>query len=242
MKNLENKIFKNFPLICIALLPILLITGPFLPDLCVVLVCIFFFANIIREKNYSLLKSKFFVIFLIFFIYLVLNSLIKYFDFDNLRSSLSYLRFGVFTVAVIYFIEKNNKILKWIFYSFLISFLILIIDGYNQYFYKVNLFSTPVDILSGRIRFLLNDDYILGSYLSRLYPIFLGLTFIYLKMKKIIFFVSFLFVLIETLIFLSGERVAFFFNTMSAIFIIVMIQRFKYIRFVTLVISFGIIF
>ena len=124
---------------------------------------------------------------------------------------MSYLRFGVFTVAVIYFIEKNNKILKWIFYSFLISFLILIIDGYNQYFYKVNLFSTPVDILSGRIRFLLNDDYILGSYLSRLYPIFLGLTFYLFKdEKKIIFFVSFLFVLIETLIFLSGERVAFF--------------------------------
>ena len=86
---------------------------------------------------------------------------------------------------------------------------------------------------------LFNDQYILGSYLSRLFPVFLALTFLLFKdKKKFIIFISFLFVLIETLIFLSGERVAFFFNTLSALFVIIMIKNYKKIRLITLLLSF----
>ena len=51
-----------------------------------------------------------------------------------------------------------------------------------------------------------------------------------------------LFIFIEVLIFLSGERVAFFFNTLAAIFIIIMIENFKKLRLLTLISSFIIIF
>ena len=47
-------------------------------------------------------------------------------------------------------------------------------------FFKTNIIGTPVDLPSGRIRFLFNDEYILGSFISRLFPIFLGLTFYYI--------------------------------------------------------------
>ena len=59
--------------------------------------------------------------------------------------------------------------------------------GYLQYFFKFNLMGKEIDILSRRIRFLFNDDYILGSYLSRLFPIFLGLTFLIHKNSIIIY-------------------------------------------------------
>ena len=79
----------------------------------------------------------------------------------------------------------------------------------------------------------------MGSYLSRLFPIFLALTFLlFYNKKNYIILISFLFVLVETLIFLSGERVAFFFNTLAAIFIIVLINKFKKIRLITLLLSF----
>ena len=97
----------------------------------------------------------------------------KYYDIHNLRSSLGYIRFGIFSIAVIYFLEKEKKILKWTFLVFLISFLLLIIDGYIQYFIKENILGNPVDEGSLRIRLLFNDQYILGSYLSRLFPVFL---------------------------------------------------------------------
>ena len=239
MSNFKEKILITFPSVLISLIPLFLITGPFLSDLSVVLVCIFFLINIFLNKEYFFFNNKFFLFFFIFFIYLFVNSLLKYYDFNNLRSSLGYLRFGVFSLGVIYFIEREQKVLKWTFLVFLISFMLLIIDGYIQYFIKENILGNPVDEGSLRIRLLFNDQYILGSYLSRLFPVFLALTFLLFKNKKnFIILISFLFVLIETLIFLSGERVAFFFNTLSALFVIIMIKNYKRIRLITLLLSF----
>ena len=240
MSSLKEKTLITFPAYLISLIPLFLITGPFLSDLSVVLVCIFFLINIILKKEYSYFNNRFFIIFFIFFIFLFINSLIKFYDFHNLRSSLGYLRFGIFSLAVMYFIEKEKKLLRWTFYIFIICFLLLIFDGYFQYFIKENIFGNPVDLGSKRIRLLFNDQYILGSFLSRLFPVFLALTFLlYSNKKKYIISISFLFVLIETLIFLSGERVAFFFNTLSAIFIIILINKFKKIRIITLLLSFS---
>ncbi len=239
MLNFKEKILITLPSLLISLIPLFLITGPFLSDLSVVLVCIFFLINIFLNKEYSFFNNKFFLIFLIFFLYLFVNSLLKYYDINNIRSSLGYLRFGIFSLGVIYFIEKQKRILNWTFLVFLICFVLLIIDGYYQYFIKENIFGLAVDHKSFRIRFLFNDQYILGSYLSRLFPVFLGLTFLLFKNNKnFIILISFLFILIETLIFLSGERVAFFFNTLSALFIIIMIENFKKIRLITLLLSF----
>ena len=242
MSNFKEKILIKFPAFLISLLPLFLISGPFLSDLCVVLVCIFFLTNIFLNKEYNFFNNKFFIIFSIFFAYLVINSLIKFYDYNNIRSSVGYIRLGIFSLGVAYFIEKENKLFKWIFYAFLICFVILIIDGYIQYFFKINIIGTPVDLPSGRIRFLFNDEYILGSFISRLFPIFLGLSFIIFKnKKKFIIPVSILFVFVEVLIFLSGERTAFFYNTLAALFIIIMINNFKKIRLITLLTSFVLI-
>tara|TARA_Y100000590_G_scaffold462090_1_gene625298 strand:- start:1826 stop:3076 length:1251 start_codon:yes stop_codon:yes gene_type:complete len=242
MLNLKEKILITFPALLISLLPLFLVSGPFLSDLCVVLVSIFFLTNIFLKKEYFFFNNKFFIIFLIFFVYLVINSLIKYYDFNNIRSSVGYIRLGIFSLGVAYFIEKEKKLLTWIFFVFLICFMILIIDGYIQYFFKANIIGTPVDLPSGRIRFLFNDEYILGSFISRLFPIFLGLSFIIFKnKKKLIIPISILFVFVEVLIFLSGERTAFFNNTLAALFIIIMINNFKKIRLITLLTSFFLI-
>ncbi len=243
MLSFKDNILVTFPSLLIVIIPFFLITGPFLSDLSVVLVIVFFLINIIIHKEYYLFNNKFFFIFFIFFLYLVFNSIIKFYDINNLRSSLGYIRFGIFALAVCYFIEKKPNLLKWLFIIFLFCFLLLVVDGYLQYFLKKNIFGYPVDIRSMRIRFLLNDDYVLGSYLSRLFPIFLALSFLLFKnSKRYMIPISILFVLIEVLIFLSGERVAFFFNTMAAIFIIIMIENFKKLRLLTLISSFLIIF
>ena len=103
---------------------------------------------------------------------------------------------------------------------------------------KENLFNIKVD-LSGRISSLFGSEYVMGSYLSRLFPIFLATTFYLFKEKKrYILLISILFIMIEILIFLSGERAAFFFNTFAAIFVIIMIRDFKKIRLMSLIVSF----
>lgn len=238
---MQEKTLIIFPSILISLLPITLISGPFLSDLSVVLIGIFFLINVFKNKEFEFLNSKFFKIFIIFFIYLLLNSLIKFYDINNLRISVSYLRFGLFFMAVYYFLEKKPDLIKWLFFVFCISFGILIIDGFAQYFLKTNFFNVTLE--QGRVTSLFGSEHILGSYLSRLFPIFLAITFLlYKNNKNYVLAISLLFILIEILIFLSGERTAFFFNTLSALFVIVMLKNFKKIRILSLTVSLILIF
>ncbi len=241
MSNVKERVLVTFPSILISLIPLFLITGPFLSDLSVVLVSIFFLINISVKKEFSFLKNKFFLFFMIFFLYLLFNSIVKYYDIHNLRTSLGYVRFGLFSLGVFYFVNQNKKILNWVFYVFVFCFLALTLDGFIQFVFKENLLNTKVD-LSGRISSLFGSEYVMGSYLSRLFPIFLAITFYLFKEKKhYILFISILFVMIEILIFLSGERAAFFFNTFAAIFVIIMIKDFKKVRLISLIVSFFLI-
>jgi len=242
MTLFKNNFLIIVPCLLISFMPLFLITGPFLSDLSVVLVGIFFLINIILKKDYDFIKSKFSIIFVIFFLYLLINSTVNYYDYHTVRVSLGYLRFGLFSLGVFYFLEKKQELLKWLFYTFIFCFIILIFDGFYQYIFKYNIFNVQVDP-SGRVSSLFGSELVLGSYLARLYPIFLGLTFYLFKTKKkIILFVTFLFILTEILIFLSGERSAFFLNTLAAIFVTLMVRDFKFIRFISLTLSLILIF
>ena len=242
MSLFKNNFLIIVPCLLISFMPLFLISGPFLSDLSVVLVGIFFLINIILKKDYDFIKSKFSIIFVIFFLYLLINSTVNYYDYHTVRISLGYLRFGLFSLGVFYFLEKKQELLKWLFYTFIFCFIILIFDGFYQYIFKYNIFNVQVDP-SGRVSSLFGSELVLGSYLARLYPIFLGLTFYLFKTKKkIILFVTFLFILTEILIFLSGERSAFFLNTLAAIFVTLMVRDFKFIRFISLTLSIILIF
>ena len=51
----------------------------------------------------------------------------------------------------------------------------------------------------------------MGSYLSRLFPLLFALFLVKKKQKYEIYFIGVLFILVDVLIFMSGERAAFFF-------------------------------
>jgi O-antigen ligase len=78
---------------------------------------------------------------------------------------------------------------------------------------------------------------ILGSYLSRLFPLLFALFLIKKKQKFEIYFIGILFILVDVLNFMSGERAAFFFLNLSTIFIIILIKKYQKFRLVTFIIA-----
>ena len=235
MTLLRENYLVFFPALLISLLPIFLITGPFLSDLSVVIVCIFFLINVFKNKELSRLNNKFFKYFLIFFINLVFNSLIKFYDINSIRVSFSYLRFGLYVLAVIYFLDKEKRLIKWLFYCFLFCFVSLLFDGFYQYFFKENLTGYSLGH-EKRISSFFYDDYILGSYLSRLTPLFIGISILlFHNKKKNLILIFILFILIQTLIFLTGERASFFFSLLSILFFLFMAKDFKLARLLGLI-------
>ncbi len=226
----EKIIFYTIPTLLFSLLPFFLITGPFLSDLSVSVISILFLIYCIKTKNFSFFKNKYFYFFLFFWLYLVLNSLIKNFNLDSFKISFFYFRYGVFIIAIVALIEVNDRFIKFFFYCILLCFTILILHGFYEYFYDLN--------LDGRVSSFFGDEKILGSYLVRLWPIFFGLSiFYYNKTNKLFIFLVLIFVLSEALIFLSGERAAFFFINLSAIFVILLSKKLLKLRLITLFLS-----
>lgn len=240
-KNFDKLIFFKVPTYLFVFLPFFLITGPFLSDLALTFISLIFLIYCISKKDFSYLKNRYFYFFLIFWIYLNINSLFNFIDFTSLKISLSYLRFGIFAVAVYALLNFDSRFLKNFFYCLLLCFLVLIIDGFIQYFYDKNLFGWP-KFHPYRVSSFFGDELILGSYISRFFPILFGLGFLFYFEKKIKFsFIIAIFVLAEILTFVSGERAAFFYINLSALFIILFSKNLKLIRLFALFVSFVII-
>jgi len=233
--------FEIIPSCIIVIMPLLLITGPFLSDLGVSIVTILFLINSKKNNLLKYYNNIYFKVFIIFWIILVISSLLSNNVLISLKNSFFYFRFGIFSLCFWFLIEKNAKIINYIFYSIIFCFSSLIIDGYIQYFFGKNLFGIEM-YGSYRVSSFFGSELILGSYLSRFFPILFGL-FIYIdqklkiKNKKLLFFVTIIFILTEGLILLSGERVALFFMNLSAIFIILMIKDYRKYRLLTYIVS-----
>ena len=231
----ERFIYYTVPIILFSLLPFFLITGPFLSDLSVSFISLLFLIHCLREKNFSYFKNKYFYFFLIFWSYLIINSLINNFNFDSLKISFFYFRYGVFVIAIVALLEVDDKFMKYFFYCIFICFTVLIIDGFYQYFVGENILGWE---LGGRVTSFFGEEKILGSYLSRLWPIFFGLSILVLNKKNKIFFLFILiFILSEALIFVSGDRTAFFYINLSAVFVIFLSQKLFKLRLIILLSS-----
>ena len=242
MKN-QQFFFNIIPSWIIILMPILLISGPFLSDLGVSIVAILFLINSKKNNLIKYYNNYFFKFFIIFCIILILSSLFSQNVIISLKNSLFYFRFGIFAICFWYLLENNSRLIKRLFISILICFSSLIIDGYIQYIFGKNLFGYEL-YNQYRVSSFFGSELILGSYLARFFPILFGL-FIFLdqpkKNKSLLFIMTVIFILSEGLIFLSGERLALFFMNLSAIYIILMLKEYRVYRLWTYLVSIGLI-
>src|SRR5210317_2521200 len=126
-------------LIIVSIIPFL-IWGPFFPDLIVSISALFFLFYVFKNKQFHFFNNKPLIIFFIFCIYCILLSIFVSEDIMlSFESSLFYFRIGVFSCFIWYLIDKDKNILTFFYYALVLCFLVLVIDGYIQYFTGVNL-------------------------------------------------------------------------------------------------------
>ena len=126
----EKLIFYYFPVFLFSLIPFFLITGPLLSDLSISLISILFLSYCVLKKNFSFFKKKYFYFFLIFWIYLLINSLINNFNLDSIKISFFYFRYGVFIIAIATLLNFNDKFIKYFFYCTFVRFFVML--GYTR--------------------------------------------------------------------------------------------------------------
>ena len=242
MKN-ELFFFNTFPSWVIISMPVLLITGPFLSDLGLSLVAILFLINSIKNNLKKYYDNYYFKFFILFCFILILSSLFSKNTLISLKNSLFYFRFGIFSLCFWYLLDKNEKLIKYLFISIFFCYSSLIVDGYIQYIFGKNLFGYEL-YSQYRVSSFFGSELILGSYLARLFPILFGL-FIFLnsqkKNKSLLLFITLIFILSEGLILLSGERLALLFMNLSAVYLILMLKDYRTYRIWTYLASLALI-
>jgi O-antigen ligase len=241
--TVQNKPYKYLCLLCASIVP-LLVTGPFLPDLLVSLTSLWFIYYTLKNKIYYIYQNKFFYFFISFCIVCIISSLLSDDILLSFESSLFYFRIGILALLISYLIEKNQDILNYFYYFFIITFSVLVIDGYYQFINGVNLFGQKLQFVGGspRVSSLFGDETVMDSYLARLFPLLFAL-FIKRenKTKFEVYFIAFLFICIDILIYLGGGRTSFMFLNLSTVFIILFIDNFKKFRIITFIISLALI-
>ena len=213
-----------------------LIWGPFFPDLIVSISSLVFLFYVFKNKNFYYFNKKPLKIFFIFCLYCIIVTLIRADDkLLSFESSLFFFRIGIFSCLIWYLIDQDKNILNYFYFSLIFCFSILIFDGYFQFFRGLSIFGLPYHDI--RINSLFGDEYIMGSFLSRLFPLLFALFLVKKKNKYEIYYVGILFILVDTLIYLSGERTSFFFLNLSTIFIIIFIKKYQKFRLITFLIA-----
>ena len=231
-----NKYIISISSNLVYLLPLALLTGSFLPDFFICLIGILITFLIIKEKNYKYFNNNYFFIFLFFCLYLIIRSLFAKSSLLSLESSLFYFRFGLFAICVWYIIENNNAFIKFFSIIFLATFIFALTDGYYQYFNDISIFGFNYPGI--RLTLPLNDKAILGGYLARLFPLLLAVLLYSFDLKKYyVLLILLILILVDILIFISGERTALALLFLSTIFIIVFLSKYKKIRFFTFLVS-----
>lgn len=232
-----NQILNNSIFIIFSLLPLSLLTGPFLADLsislCGILILIYTYLN----KSYEYLNHIIIKIYFIWCIYLIINSIFSHNIILSLESSLFYFRFGFFALAILYILNfDSKKIIYFYYFSFFIIFIILI-DSLFQIINGKNILG--FEYVQHRLSSFFGKELILGSYISRLIIINFVILFIFLKRNfnaKLIFYIFFPISLLIVLY--TGERIALFNMIGVMIFFIIFISEKKYFKFFTVFITF----
>ena len=200
------KKIENLNIILLSFLPLALAAGPAIVEVLVFINILLFFAS---KKKIQFDKIDFLII--IFYLYLIISSALSNYKLESLITSIFLFRFVLLYLIFKHYISSESRynIINFTLIILTITFSILIIDGFSQYFLKSSIFGTYLtgDRMTMHFR---EDEYIMGSYLSKMMPIFLGLwAFKYkrlnLKINSLLFILSFLTL---TCIVLSNDRSA----------------------------------
>lgn len=232
--NLYSKIEKT----ALYVLPFSLVFSIFIADLLVSILTIGFISKIFYQKKLEIFRNKFFKIFFIFWIYTLFISFFSEDIFISLKSAIPYFRFIFLPLIVYQICLEDQKFLKYFFISILSIFFILVIDGSIQFIYKKNIFGY-ISLENGRIQSLFKDEYILGSFILKIFLIISALIFYFEKNKNKSNYIFFLIYIISLyMIIISGDRTPLFLFLIASFFIFFFIKINKIKKIFILVLVF----
>ena len=200
-------------------LPVLLISGPLLPEIATGII-FFLIAHKIIKKEIKHFNKTFIYGFLSFYFFIIISSLLSDYVLPSVTKTGFYIRFLTLTLSIYYILNNSNNFLILLKNILLIIFFILIFDGFYQYFFYENIIGMT-NINKLRISSFFGSELIYGSFLSKFLPILIGLLIFFHK-NNIDKMLTYLIICLSVIaIYISGERSSFILTLISIIIIMI---------------------
>lgn len=258
-KSTSFKINNNYPTYLFILIPFSLVFSIFITEIILIFLTIIFL-----KKNNTSLKSLFWndsivKLILLFYFITIISSLYNYNNLEIFLKNIAYIRFLFYALSISWVLKEYNISKKYFLYSLISIYFLLFIgsiyefilkktcvltgNGVEANFYGDFFFCSKNLFIGNLIRFdrissFFGDEMIVGSFISRLFPLIIYLIYHNFRNENYKNYVFFFITFISTIaVILSGERVSLFY--LFLFFLIILI--FFNFKFKKLLLSFFLI-
>ena len=231
--------FLLYLFILLLIMPASLIAGNAVVNINLAVIVIFFLINAISKSEFNIFISKKFIPLFFFFILILITDLISLGHFNY--KSIFLFKFYFFFLAINYVFEKEKLLLYSLSFFTFLTLIIFSVDILVQYNFGKDILGISSNS-SHRYAGFMGDEWIAGSYISKLFLIGM-VNFLFLKKLKIINLI--LMALFFGIVLITGDRIALFHYFLSLFLLCIFFQYKKIYSlkyYITLLFSAGLIF
>ena len=231
-----------FSLLLISM-PIVLITGPAIPDILLSFIALYFLVKSFWKKKWYYYKNYLVIGFLIFSLYGIIRSVFSGMPIDSLTTggSMFYFRYIFFAMGVWYLLDNNPYLSKCFLTISIISISVVCLDGLYQYYSGINFFGNK-GYKTDRLTGLFGKEPIIGRYIAHLGLFTFALIYqSFQKTKKMMIFSVLFLVMCEVIVFLTGERAPLLYVSMFTVLVVIFVPHFRIYRIIGVIFSVTII-
>jgi O-antigen ligase len=229
-KQDTNFFLDRILLLLVFIFPLIIVLRSAAINITTTIISLLILNNILKKTQTEIFKNKLIIYIIIFFSYILINSIIHFTSFDLLLKSLGNFRYLLLSLAVFFVFEKiSDRQKKFFIYFNIIIILLIAFDILYQHIFYKDIFgflpgmcSSILTIKCLRFSGVFGDELIAGSYLSQIGFLILILFFKNLNVNKNFFSFSiklFLFLFSISIILLTGERTALLIIVITLFFI-----------------------
>ena len=154
------------------LLPFTLVTGPFLPDLFLSLIALYFLIISLINKLFNYYRNIAVYFFIAFYSCILISGLISdnpYKSLIDYNGPIFFFRYLFFVLGICYLLDTNSNLIRFFCFNLMIVLIFTIFDGFIMWGFGTNIlgFQQP----SARVTGIFNEEEILGHFLSHIVPL-----------------------------------------------------------------------
>ena len=239
-----DKVFS----ILFALVPVLLITGPALPDITITFCAIYFLITFIFiKKKYNFITDNFFLVSIFFWFCILFISFFAYDKTKSFQDSIIFLRLLIIPTTAYFLFFDSKKKIKFAITVIFICICFVLTDTLFQFINYNSKDGFQRDLLGfipkwyGRLTGPFGDELVPGAYVSK-FGLLGYLFFIFIKKIKYQKFLEIVYLsLLGLVCFASGERMAMATFFLALFFLLIFLKKRRILLLFSIIVSFTLI-